>query len=55
VYRVLVGRPEGKKTLARSMRRWKDNVNAVLREGGGGGGVWTGLIWLSVGAGGGHL
>jgi len=32
VYRVLVGRPEGKKTLGRSRRRWEDNINMDLQE-----------------------
>jgi hypothetical protein len=32
VYRVLVGRPEGKKLLARPRRRWEDNINMDLRE-----------------------
>jgi len=26
-YWVLVGKPEGKKTLGRPMRRWDDNIN----------------------------
>ena len=32
-YRVLVGRPEGKRSLGRSRRRWKDYINGF--EGGG--------------------
>jgi hypothetical protein len=32
VYRVLVGRPEGKRTLGRPRRRWEDNINMDLRE-----------------------
>jgi hypothetical protein len=32
VYRVLVGRPEGKRPLERSRRRWKDNIKIDLRE-----------------------
>jgi len=31
-YRVLVGRPEGKRTLARSRYRWEDNVKMDLQE-----------------------
>jgi hypothetical protein len=27
VYRVLVGRPEGKRPLGRPRRRWEDNIN----------------------------
>jgi hypothetical protein len=32
VYRVLVGKPEGKKPLGRPRRRWEDNFNMDLRE-----------------------
>jgi hypothetical protein len=32
VYRVLVGRPEGKRPLGRPRRRWHDNVKLDLRE-----------------------
>jgi hypothetical protein len=31
-YRVLVGRPEGKKPLGRPRRSWKDNIKMDLRE-----------------------
>ncbi|KAJ4439560.1 hypothetical protein ANN_07687 [Periplaneta americana] len=31
-YRVLVGRPEGKKPLGRPRRRWEDNIKMDLRE-----------------------
>jgi hypothetical protein len=31
-YRVLVGKPEGKKPLARPRRRWENNVRIDLRE-----------------------
>ncbi|KAJ4431711.1 hypothetical protein ANN_20313 [Periplaneta americana] len=31
-YRVLVGRPEGKRPLGRPRRRWEDNIKMVLRE-----------------------
>jgi hypothetical protein len=30
--RVSVGRPEGKRPLGRSRRRWEDNIKMVLRE-----------------------
>jgi hypothetical protein len=30
VYRVLVGKPEGKKPLGRHRRRWEDNIKANL-------------------------
>jgi hypothetical protein len=32
VYRVLVGRPEGKRPLGRPRRMWEDNVKINLRE-----------------------
>jgi hypothetical protein len=32
VYRVLVGRPEGKTLLGRPSRRWEDNIKIDLRE-----------------------
>jgi hypothetical protein len=32
VYRVLVGRPAGKRPLGRPRRRWKDNIKMDLRE-----------------------
>jgi hypothetical protein len=52
-YRVLMWRPEGKKTLARPRRRWEENSKINLQEVGWG--TWTGLIWLRVGTGDGHL
>jgi hypothetical protein len=32
VYRVLVGRPEGKRPLRRPRCRWEDNIKFDLRE-----------------------
>jgi hypothetical protein len=32
VYRVLVGKPEGKRPLGRPRRRWEDNIKMDLRE-----------------------
>ena len=32
VYRVLVGKPEGKRLLGRPRRRWEDNIKMDLRE-----------------------
>ena len=34
--RVLVGKPEGKRTLGRPRRRWEDNIKVDLQERGGG-------------------
>ena len=36
VHRVLVGKPEGKRTLGRPRRRREDNIKMDLREVGGG-------------------
>jgi 3-phenylpropionate/cinnamic acid dioxygenase small subunit len=32
VYRILVGKPEGKKPLGRTIRRWVDNIKIDQRE-----------------------
>jgi len=32
VYRVLVGKPEGKRPLGRHGRRWEDNIKTDLQE-----------------------
>jgi hypothetical protein len=32
VYRVLVGRPEGKRPLRRARHRWENNIKTKLRE-----------------------
>ena len=32
VYRVLVGKPEGKRPLGRPRRRWQDNIKMDLQE-----------------------
>jgi hypothetical protein len=32
VYRVLVGKPEGKRLLGRPRRRWEDGIKMGLRE-----------------------
>jgi hypothetical protein len=47
VYRVLVGKPEGRRPLGRPRRRWEDEFKMVLREIGWGG--WSGFIWLRIG------
>jgi hypothetical protein len=52
VYRVLMGKPEGKRPLGRPRHRWEDGIKMDLREIGwlrGGGGVWTGFIWFRIG------
>jgi hypothetical protein len=58
VYRVLVGRPEGKRPLGRLGCRWEDNMKVDVQEVRwvvGGGGAWARLIWFRTGAGGGLL
>ena len=44
VFRVLVGKPEGKRPLGRPRRRWVDNVTMDLQEVGCGSMDW---IWLA--------
>jgi len=42
-YRVLVGKPEGKRQLGRPRRRWEDNIKMGLQEVGCGGMDWVEL------------
>jgi hypothetical protein len=53
VYRVLVGKPEGKIPLRRPRNRWKDNIKMDLQEVGRG--VWTTFSWLRIEIGDGEL
>ena len=48
IYRVLVGKPEGKRPL-HLPSRWEDNIKMDLQEGDVG--VWTGSSWLRIGTG----
>ena len=43
VYRVLVGKPEGKRPLGRPRRRWEDNIKMDLQGIGCGGMDWIEL------------
>ena len=43
VYRVLVGKYEGKRPLGRPRRRWEDNIKMDLQEVGVGCGDWMEL------------
>ena len=43
VYRVLVGKPEGKRPLGRPRRRWEDNIKMNLQEVGCWGTDWIEL------------
>jgi hypothetical protein len=53
VYRILVGTPERKRPMGRPRRRWEYNIRMDLQEVGCG--IWTGLSWLRIETGGGHL
>jgi hypothetical protein len=44
-----VGKPEGKRLLGRSRRRWEENILMDLQEVGWK--TWSGLIWLRIGIG----
>jgi CRISPR/Cas system-associated protein Cas7 (RAMP superfamily) len=43
VYRVVVGKPEGKRPLGRPRRRWESNIKMDLQDVGCGGMDWIGL------------
>jgi hypothetical protein len=43
VYRVLVGKPDGKRPLGRRGRRWEDNLEMYLREV-----VCGGMDWIEL-------
>jgi hypothetical protein len=51
-YRLLVGKPKGKKILGRPRRRWVDNsvLGWILERWDGV--MWTGFVWLRIGTGG---
>jgi hypothetical protein len=53
MYKVLVGKLEGKRPLGRPRRRWEDGIRMDLREIGLE--VWIGFDWLRTGTGGGLL
>jgi len=53
VYRVLVGKPEGRRPLGRPRRRWVDNIGWISRRMDVS--VWTGLGWRRIETGGGRL
>jgi hypothetical protein len=43
VYKVLVGKPEGKRPLGRARRRWVDNIKMDVGEIG-----WDGMDWIDL-------
>jgi hypothetical protein len=42
-YRILVGKPEGKKPLGRPRSKWMDSVKMDFRETG-----WGGMDWIDL-------
>jgi hypothetical protein len=42
-YRILVGKPGGKRPLGRPRSRWEDNIRINLRELG-----WGGMEWINL-------
>jgi hypothetical protein len=42
-YRILVGKPEGKRPLGRPRRSWLDNIRIYLREA-----RWDGMDWIDL-------
>jgi hypothetical protein len=42
-YRILVGKPEGRRPLERPRRRWVVNIKMDLREIG-----WDGIVWIGL-------
>jgi hypothetical protein len=50
IFRVLVGKPEGKRPLGRPRRRWEDKIKIDLQEVG-----CEGSVLLRIGTGGGHV
>jgi hypothetical protein len=47
-YRLLVRKPEGKRPLGRTRRRWAGNIKVDLREIGWDGMGWDGLDWIDL-------
>jgi hypothetical protein len=42
-YRILVGKPEGRRSLQRPRHKWVDNVKMDLRDIG-----WNGMDWIDL-------
>ena len=42
-YRILVGKPEGRRPLGRTRRRWQDSIKMDLRDVG-----WGGMDWIDL-------
>ena len=43
IYRVMMGKPEGKRPHARPRHRWVDNIKMDLQEMG-----WAGMDWIEL-------
>jgi hypothetical protein len=43
VYRVLVGKPEGKRPLGRPRLKWEDNIKIDLKNV-----TWGGIDWIEM-------
>jgi hypothetical protein len=43
VYKILVGKPEGKRPLGRPRRRWENGIRSDLREIG-----WGSVEWIKL-------
>jgi hypothetical protein len=43
VYRILVGKPEGKKPLGRPRHRWENNIKTDLQKV-----RWRGMDWIDL-------
>jgi len=53
IYKVLMGKPEGKRPFGRPRCRWGIILRWIFRKWDVG--AWTGLNWLRIGIGGRHL
>jgi hypothetical protein len=52
-YRVFVGRPEEKRPLGGTKRKWEDNIKMYFKKWDEE--TWSGLIWFRIGTGDGRL
>jgi hypothetical protein len=51
LYKLLVGKPEGKRPLGRPRCRWEDGIRLDLRETGWGSVEWIQLVQVGAGSG----